>query len=748
MNSKKSYHHFLLSAALAGYFGAIISASGQGTAFTYQGVLNDEGMPANGLYDLAFSLFGSESTGEQIGSAITNSLVAVTNGSFSVTVDFGPNFPGADRWLEIAVRSGHDSGGFITLSPRQPIRPVPYAITASNLSGPLPTTKLSGALLSDQLSGTYSATVGFNNPANTFSGNGAGLVDVNAATVGGRVASEFWLVGGNPGSISGLSVLGTTDDSPLELWVNGQRSFRLEPTTDGPNVIGGFSGNTVWGTAIGVTIGGGGALGQPNFVDAYAYPDEEAPTGYGVPNYTTVAGGSANQIVSGGFSTISGGLSNTIAGWSTFYDVERSTIGGGAENTIDGSAGSTISGGQSNLIMAMEPFEDRYSTIGGGIHNWIFGSSDPLFCATIGGGGDNTVSSDAHFAVIGGGQDNMIGPQAARSIIGGGSQNEVSTYCVLSTIAGGFNNFVQANGCAVGGGANNQINGHFSTIAGGQDNSIGDDSLFAVIGGGQGNSVESDSPNATIAGGTENLIESGSALSTVSGGVGNVVRQGAQAATIPGGTSNEASGSYSFAAGNRAKALYDGDFVWADASDGNFAATDANQFLIRATGGVGINTNRTEGAALTIAGDTRMTGLVRAGSEVGTDEPPDHGLVTRRIRSTTVADGSVVARTDILTLERDGTRGGWRIRYPAARTFLHIACMGVSSSGETANFTSSVITPDTPGAVTVYSDAQSVVFFRCSFGNGLEPGQLTEVSLTRFPGSIVWSGSLSSTYNQ
>jgi hypothetical protein len=350
--------------------------------------------------------------------------------------------------------------------------------------------------------------------------------------------------------------------------------------------------------------------------------------------------------------------------------------------------------------------------------------------------------------VIGGGQDNMIGPQAARSIIGGGSQNEVSTYCVLSTIAGGFNNFVQANGCAVGGGANNQINGHFSTIAGGQDNSIGDDSLFAMIGGGQGNSVESDSPNATIAGGTENQIECGSALSTVSGGDGNVVRQGAQAATIPGGTSNEASGSYSFAAGNRAKALYDGDFVWADASDGNFAATDSNQFLIRATGGVGINTNRTEGAALTIAGDTRMTGLVRAGSEVGTDEPPDHGLVTRRIRSTTVADGSVVARTDILTLERDGTRGGWRIRYPAARTFLHIACMGVSSSGETANFTSSVITPDTPGAVTVYSDAQSVVFFRCSFGNGLEPGQLTEVSLTRFPGSIVWSGSLSSTYNQ
>jgi hypothetical protein len=60
---------------------------------------------------------------------------------------------------------------------------------------------------------------------------------------------------------------------------------------------------------------------------------------------------------------------------------------------------------------------------------------------------------------------------------------------------------------------------------------------------------------------------------------------------VPGGYYNTASGNYSFAAGRRAKANHTGTFVWADSTNADFASTGANQFLIRAAGGVGIGTN-------------------------------------------------------------------------------------------------------------------------------------------------------------
>lgn len=98
----------------------------QTTSFTYQGRLSDNGSPANGNYNLQFALFDSLSGGSQIGAtqAITN--VAVSSGTFTVTLDFGASaFPGADRYLEITV-------GSTVLSPRQQITSTPYAIRALN----------------------------------------------------------------------------------------------------------------------------------------------------------------------------------------------------------------------------------------------------------------------------------------------------------------------------------------------------------------------------------------------------------------------------------------------------------------------------------------------------------------------------------------------------------------------------------------------------------------------------------------
>ncbi len=168
----------------------------QSTAFTYQGRLDYAGTPANGSYDFRFILYTSDIGGSQQGPVLTNAATAVSAGGFTVPLDFGSVFPGAARWLEMAVRT-NGSGTFVPLNPRQLLTPTPYAITAANLNGTLPTSQLTGTLSASQLSGTYSAPLTFNNSGNSFTGNGAGLSGVNAATIGGFNVSQLVLQTGD-----------------------------------------------------------------------------------------------------------------------------------------------------------------------------------------------------------------------------------------------------------------------------------------------------------------------------------------------------------------------------------------------------------------------------------------------------------------------------------------------------------------------------------------------------------------------
>ena len=94
--------------------------------------------------------------------------------------------------------------------------------------------------------------------ATSFSGNGAGLTNLDATTLGGSNSSGFWQSGGNVGTTAGVNFVGTADNQALELKVNGTRAFRLEPNNFGsPSVIGGSPNNFVSGR-IGATIAGGG----------------------------------------------------------------------------------------------------------------------------------------------------------------------------------------------------------------------------------------------------------------------------------------------------------------------------------------------------------------------------------------------------------------------------------------------------------------------------------------------------------
>lgn len=102
----------------------------QSAEFTYQGTLNSGGVPANGSFPMTFSLWPVELGGAAIGT-IGPLNVNVTNGNFSVRLDFGAAaFPGAERYLEINV-----SG--TTLSPRSKLSSTPYAVRALTVTGPV-----------------------------------------------------------------------------------------------------------------------------------------------------------------------------------------------------------------------------------------------------------------------------------------------------------------------------------------------------------------------------------------------------------------------------------------------------------------------------------------------------------------------------------------------------------------------------------------------------------------------------------
>ena len=111
--------HYLVAALLAVEFSAILHA--QSTAFTYQGQLTENGSPASGIYDLRFTIYDLDTGGSVVAGPVTNSPVAVSDGMFTVTLDFAAGvFDGNDRWLEIGVAT-NGSGVFTNLSPRQPI---------------------------------------------------------------------------------------------------------------------------------------------------------------------------------------------------------------------------------------------------------------------------------------------------------------------------------------------------------------------------------------------------------------------------------------------------------------------------------------------------------------------------------------------------------------------------------------------------------------------------------------------------
>ena len=371
-----------------------------GTAFSYQGRLLDAGAPATGTYDLQFTLFDAATAGSPVAAPVVRDDVMVAGGLFTVTLDFGAAFAGQARWIEIGVRPGVDAGAFTPLGARQEITPAPHALFSASTpwsgltgvpagfadgidsdslgalacaAGQVP--KRSGAAWTCATADTLSALAPSCGVTQVPRWNGTAwscAADTDTLTTlacaPGQLAKwngtawacaadtdasgTSWHLGGNAGTTA-ASFLGTTDNTPLELRVNGRRALRIvpaaNPTEDAPVLIGGSYNNSV--TGVGGTVAGGGSLTLANGV-------------FG--DYGFVGGGHGNSA--GAFGVVSGGTSNTaldhgaVAGGAENFAGGGAVVGGGFQNSAPG-ATSVILGGTNNLATG------QFAVVAGGNQN-------------------------------------------------------------------------------------------------------------------------------------------------------------------------------------------------------------------------------------------------------------------------------------------------------------------------------------------------------------------------------------------
>jgi hypothetical protein len=279
-------------------------AFSQGSAFTYQGRLNSGGTGANGNYDFRFDLYPDDGSvppgGAAVGGPILYTNVFLSNGLFTVALDFGAVFSGNDRWLQISVGT-NGAGSFTALSPRQRLTPTPYAITAANLTGVLPNAALMG---------TYTNVVVMSNPGNQFSGNGAALTNISGFV---------------PSSLNATSVYAAAMPSA------GGTNSQILVFNSGTNTSGIFFGNTnaTGGYIVNLTTHGGDPSDPSTWEMGLVAPGKMALVplagniqigGYGIGNPSlemyVVRGKNGEDIYSAGNSL---GYS-TPAGWHAYLN--------------------------------------------------------------------------------------------------------------------------------------------------------------------------------------------------------------------------------------------------------------------------------------------------------------------------------------------------------------------------------------------------------------------------------------------
>ncbi len=421
-------------------------AFAQGTAFTYQGRLTDGTNAANGNYDLRFSLRDALVAGNAVGSTNALAPVTISNGLFVVTLDFGAGiFTGPARWLEIGVRTNGSVAAYVTLIPRQPVTPSPYAIMAGNAVnlGGQPSTAfapVSGsstyvAKTGDTMTGALNllgtnAVVGFGSQTRQmlnlydFSTFHYGI-GVQNSTLYQRAASGgagfAWYAGGvhndgqnNPGGGTTLMLL----DGSGNLSATGAGSFNggandgVYGVSSGGNGVHGVTSSATQAGVAGVNTGNGygvagfsdaggtGVYGRGTLQGVYGI----AANGNGVKGETTTGvgvWGTSSGAGEGVYGSSSSGIGvhgrNTGGGLAGYFEgdvniTDDLIVGTSATTAIEG-----VSSGQNGV------YGSSSGANGNGVHGVSTGANgDGVYGVSSSGNGVHGVTSDVTQAGVAG----------------------------------------------------------------------------------------------------------------------------------------------------------------------------------------------------------------------------------------------------------------------------------------------------------------------------------------------------------
>jgi hypothetical protein len=463
-----------------------------GTAFTYQGFLNDDGSPANGLYDFEFELYDDEVAGGQVGSTLMLQDVTVAEGYFTVELDFGDWFDGTELWLEIRVRPGVSTGGYQQLLPRQPLTAVPYAnfaLEADKLDG-LDSGDLYTQAEVDALLATYDAriTVLEDLLASVSTENGGQDVVFTGVNVHVRDGS-----GDTEGAVNGLGNL-----------IVGYNEDAIGPTatrTGSHNLIVGPEHS--YASYGGFVAGYGNSVSERNASVSGGYGN--IASGY----YASISGGYMNEandtysaVSAGSLNNASGPSASVCGGENNTASNDGSSVCGGRDNTASGNY-AAISGGQYNSA------SNNYDSVSGGMNNDANGGYASV-CggrlneatgayATVLGGGDMFAGGGntawANYSVVVGGRGNTAGNS-------GGTDRTIGE---ASAVLAGFYNEATQDFAAVCAGYYNLASGQFSSVSAGQSNTASGD--YASVSGGINNTAGG--TNSTVSGGANDSVSGG-----------------------------------------------------------------------------------------------------------------------------------------------------------------------------------------------------------------------------------------------
>ena len=483
-------------------FWVSVSAFGQGTAFTYQGKLTDNGNPASGEYDFQFKLFDTATvgTGTQIGSLVAVSNVTVSTGILTVQLDFGACatcFNGAARFLEIAVKPTSGST-FTTLSPRQPITANPYAIrslaaaTADGLS-----VVCVNCVTSSQIASVNGSVVSGAIPVASVPAGSSNYIQNTSSPQ----ASSNFNISGN--GTAGGTLSGSIVNAVTQVNINGLRAFTVNGAYNDVNIIFTAS-NTFTGEGAGVNttpspilnnFNGkfnaffGAGAGQANTSGfANSFFGNRAGFNNSTGQRNTFIGTFAdfnvlnptgdNNTLLGALSSVTSGVSNATAiGFQAQVSQSNSLVLGNNANVGIGTTapqfkldvvGDINTTTQYNLgglrVLSAAGMNNLFAGIGAG----TTGSFNAFFGSTAGqanttGGGNAFFGAQAGQANTTGQNNSFFGAQAGSSNNTGtanaffgflaGDSNTTGTQNAFFGTQAGFNNFSGASNTFIGKGA-------------------------------------------------------------------------------------------------------------------------------------------------------------------------------------------------------------------------------------------------------------------------------------------------------